>query len=306
MVGARPEVFNHNIETVGRLQRRMRGAKASYDGALLLLRGAKEIADYPILTKSGIIAGLGETNDEVVETMRDLRANGVDVVTIGQYCSHPPGKRRSTAGCTRTSSAGCASRVRRSASARCLPPHSSARATGPTSSATRQSPVAARSPTSSRMQGPPTAGYELDTTGHYAGAMRTVTLFAACAAVLAAGITPQAQTSPEASHRRDNAARARRRRVPGCGTGDCDGDDDARPADHPVARYDDGNLSGTVPDQHAAVHPTVRDQGSGLGRQRRDGDDARAAMHPTADRLRRRPKRNDRAGDPARSCPKRG
>ena len=46
---------------------------------------AKEIADYPVLTKSGIIVGLGETNDEVVETMRDLRANGVDVVTIGQY-----------------------------------------------------------------------------------------------------------------------------------------------------------------------------------------------------------------------------
>ena len=63
----------------------MRGAKASYDGALWLLRRAKEIADYPVLTKSGIIVGLGETNDEVVDTMRDLRANGVDVVTIGQY-----------------------------------------------------------------------------------------------------------------------------------------------------------------------------------------------------------------------------
>ena len=82
---ARPEVFNHNIETVQRLHRRMRGAKASYDKALWLLRRAKEVADYPVLTKSGIIVGLGETNDEVVETMRDLRGNGVDVVTIGQY-----------------------------------------------------------------------------------------------------------------------------------------------------------------------------------------------------------------------------
>jgi lipoic acid synthetase len=68
----------------------MRGAKASYDGALRLLRRAKEIAAYaepayPVLTKSGIIVGLGETNHEVVDTMRDLRANGVDVVTIGQY-----------------------------------------------------------------------------------------------------------------------------------------------------------------------------------------------------------------------------
>ena len=85
VIAARPEVFNHNIETVRRLHRRMRGAKASYDGALALLRRAKEIADYPVLTKSGIIVGLGETNDEVVDTLRDLRANGVDVVTIGQY-----------------------------------------------------------------------------------------------------------------------------------------------------------------------------------------------------------------------------
>ena len=85
VIGARPEVFNHNIETVRRLHARMRGAKASYDGALRLLQRAKEIADYPVLTKSGIIVGLGETNDEVVDTMRDLRAHGVDVVTIGQY-----------------------------------------------------------------------------------------------------------------------------------------------------------------------------------------------------------------------------
>ncbi len=85
VLGARPDVFNHNIETVRRLHRRMRGAKASYDKALWLLRRAKEVADYPVLTKSGIIVGLGETNDEVVDTMRDLRAHGVDVVTIGQY-----------------------------------------------------------------------------------------------------------------------------------------------------------------------------------------------------------------------------
>jgi lipoic acid synthetase len=85
VLAARPEVFNHNIETVRRLHARMRGAKASYDKALWLLGHAKELADYPVLTKSGIIVGLGETNDEVVETMRDLRAHSVDVVTIGQY-----------------------------------------------------------------------------------------------------------------------------------------------------------------------------------------------------------------------------
>ena len=90
VIGAQPHVFNHNIETVRRLHRKMRGGKASYDGALGLLARAKEIAasaalDYPLLTKSGIIVGLGETNDEVVDTLRDLRAHDVDVVTIGQY-----------------------------------------------------------------------------------------------------------------------------------------------------------------------------------------------------------------------------
>jgi lipoic acid synthetase len=81
ILAERPDVFNHNIETVRRLHRRM---------ALWLLERAKEVADYPVLTKSGIIVGLGETNDEVVDTMRDLRAHGVDVVTIGQYLQPSP------------------------------------------------------------------------------------------------------------------------------------------------------------------------------------------------------------------------
>ncbi|HEU0245771.1 MAG TPA: lipoyl synthase [Gaiellaceae bacterium] len=87
---ARPDVFGHNIETVRRLHARMRGAKASYDKALWLLRRVKEVARYPVMTKSGIIAGLGETNDEIVDTMRDLRGHGVDVVTIGQYLQPSP------------------------------------------------------------------------------------------------------------------------------------------------------------------------------------------------------------------------
>src|ERR671923_950339 len=90
VLAERPEVFNHNIETVRRLHRRMRGAKVEYDKALWLLTRAKEVADYRVLTKSGIIVGLGETNDEVVETLRDLRVNGVDVVTIGQYLQPSP------------------------------------------------------------------------------------------------------------------------------------------------------------------------------------------------------------------------
>src|SRR5881275_1095075 len=77
VLAERPDVFNHNIETVRRLHARMRGAKASYDKALWLLARAKEIADYPVMTKSGIIVGLGETNEEVVET-------------IGQYLQPSP------------------------------------------------------------------------------------------------------------------------------------------------------------------------------------------------------------------------
>jgi lipoyl synthase len=85
VLAERPEVFNHNIETVRRLHPHMRGAKATYERALWLLARARQVAGYPVLTKSGIIVGLGERNDEVLETMRDLRGNGVDVVTIGQY-----------------------------------------------------------------------------------------------------------------------------------------------------------------------------------------------------------------------------
>ena len=85
LLAERPDVFNHNIETVRRLHKRMRGAKVEYERALWLLRRAKEMSDYDVLTKSGIIVGMGETNDEVLETMRDLREHVVDVVTIGQY-----------------------------------------------------------------------------------------------------------------------------------------------------------------------------------------------------------------------------
>jgi lipoic acid synthetase len=90
---SRPDVFNHNIETVRRIQPKVR-PKGDYDRALWLLQRAKERwrelgheaeTGTPLLTKSGIIVGMGETDDEVVETMRDLRAFEVDVVTIGQY-----------------------------------------------------------------------------------------------------------------------------------------------------------------------------------------------------------------------------
>lgn len=80
---ARPEIFNHNIETVARLSIIVRPS-AKYERTLRVLEMVKEL-DPTIYTKSGLMLGLGETRDEVLETLRDLRAVGVDAVTIGQY-----------------------------------------------------------------------------------------------------------------------------------------------------------------------------------------------------------------------------
>jgi len=91
VLAERPEVFNHNIETVRRLHAAMRGGKASYLGSLQLLARANEVAAYPVASKSGLMVGLGETNEEVAETLRDLRGHGVEIVTIGQYLQPTPG-----------------------------------------------------------------------------------------------------------------------------------------------------------------------------------------------------------------------
>lgn len=78
---ARPEILNHNIETVARLQRAARPS-AGYARSLAVLAAAR---DAGLRTKSGIVAGLGETDDEVRQTLADLAAVGVEIVTIGQY-----------------------------------------------------------------------------------------------------------------------------------------------------------------------------------------------------------------------------
>ncbi len=78
---ARPDVLNHNIETVARLQRAVRPS-ASYARSLAVLARAKEAG---LVTKSGLIVGMGETDEEVLGAIADLRAVGVDIVTIGQY-----------------------------------------------------------------------------------------------------------------------------------------------------------------------------------------------------------------------------
>jgi lipoic acid synthetase len=79
--GARPDVLNHNIETVVRLQRAVRPS-AAYARSLSVLARAKAAG---LTTKSGLIVGMGETDDEVHQTLADLAGVGVDIVTIGQY-----------------------------------------------------------------------------------------------------------------------------------------------------------------------------------------------------------------------------
>ncbi|MDP9069861.1 MAG: lipoyl synthase, partial [Actinomycetota bacterium] len=78
---ARPDVVNHNLETVARLQRAVRPS-ASYARSLAVLGRAK---DAGLVTKSGLILGMGESQDEVLGALADLRAVGVDIVTLGQY-----------------------------------------------------------------------------------------------------------------------------------------------------------------------------------------------------------------------------
>ncbi|MGQ0849012.1 MAG: lipoyl synthase [Actinomycetota bacterium] len=83
VMAERPEVLNHNTETVLRLQREVR-TSANYGRSLALLARARSLNPYG-LTKSGLIVGMGETRDEVLSALTDLRAVGVDIVTIGQY-----------------------------------------------------------------------------------------------------------------------------------------------------------------------------------------------------------------------------
>jgi lipoyl synthase len=83
-VDAAPDVWAHNIEVVRRLQRTIRDVRCGYDQSLGVLKWAKERSPKT-LTKSSIMVGIGEHDDEVLETMRDLREAGVDVVTLGQY-----------------------------------------------------------------------------------------------------------------------------------------------------------------------------------------------------------------------------
>ena len=89
VVESRPDVFAHNLEVTRALTASIRDARCSYDKSLDVLRHAKRCAPER-LTKSSLMVGLGETDAEVLEAMRDLRAADVDIVTVGQYLRPTP------------------------------------------------------------------------------------------------------------------------------------------------------------------------------------------------------------------------
>jgi len=84
VLAANPQIFNHNLETVRRLTPGVRH-RATYDRSLSVLKKVKTKRAQTIHTKSGIMLGLGEREEEVLEAMRDLRAAGCDILTLGQY-----------------------------------------------------------------------------------------------------------------------------------------------------------------------------------------------------------------------------
>lgn len=84
VVESKPEVISHNIETVIRLTPKVRDARASYEQSLWVLKKIKDINSM-IYTKSSIMLGLGETEEELIQTIRDLRSIGVNILTMGQY-----------------------------------------------------------------------------------------------------------------------------------------------------------------------------------------------------------------------------
>ncbi len=89
VVDAKPDILNHNLETIARLYRLARPG-GRYPRALELLRRAKQM-EPGMLTKSGVICGLGEEWDELLGAMQDLRTQGVDILTLGQYLRPSPG-----------------------------------------------------------------------------------------------------------------------------------------------------------------------------------------------------------------------
>ncbi len=93
VLNARPNVFGHNLETVKRLQEQVRDQRANYAQSLSVLKYAKELAEkkrLELLTKSSLMLGMGETKEEVLQTMDDLREAEVDILYLGQYLQPSP------------------------------------------------------------------------------------------------------------------------------------------------------------------------------------------------------------------------
>ncbi|MEO6901972.1 MAG: lipoyl synthase [Bacteroidia bacterium] len=86
IIDVNPDIVSHNLETVRRLTKQVR-IQAKYDRSLEVLKRLKEAG---VKTKSGVMLGLGETEEEIIETMNDLRAVGCDVLTLGQYLQPTP------------------------------------------------------------------------------------------------------------------------------------------------------------------------------------------------------------------------
>ena len=89
VIAAQPDVFNHNAETVPRLYRAVRGPKSDYRWTLELLARVKQL-DSQVKTKSGLMLGLGETEQEVLDVLADLRDYGCEFLTLGQYLQPSP------------------------------------------------------------------------------------------------------------------------------------------------------------------------------------------------------------------------
>ena len=89
LIGLELEVFAHNVECVPRLDRRVRDRRASFDQSIGILKEAKRLRP-DILTKSSIMVGVGETDEEITEALKLLKEGGVDLVTIGQYLAPSP------------------------------------------------------------------------------------------------------------------------------------------------------------------------------------------------------------------------
>ena len=89
IVKSQPKVISHNIETVSRLTPKVRDARASYEQSLLVLKKIKDINSL-IYTKSSLMLGLGESENEVIQTIKDLKSVGASILTIGQYLQPTP------------------------------------------------------------------------------------------------------------------------------------------------------------------------------------------------------------------------